>query len=229
MFMVLYLFNASYSQRNYTHNNLSLDISINPPSCVSLNFQSSFSSVLIALDIYRRQARNLAWYDEEGEPSTHNPFKKFRRPLRSTTAHVEEGRRTRSLGDISEDRRRRQDMNHDIGGPQHSETMPTEPSGSEIDAPNTNRSPPESSVQSGGPINASTGLDQAADSGVPRQRKGFFGKFRRHEDSVVDEKKSLSEPQHFTLGSQLRATLLNSWINVLLVAAPVGSKDTPSH
>lgn len=120
-------------------------------------------------------------------------------------------------------------MNHDIGGPPHSETMPNEPSGSGLDTSSKSRSPPESSVQSGGLTNASTGLDKADDSGVPRQRKGFFGKFRRHEDSVADEKKSLSAPQHFTLGSQLRATLLNSWINVLLVAAPVGSKDTISH
>lgn len=185
--------------------------------------------MLIALDIYRRHARNLAWYDEEGEPSSHNPFKKFRRPLRANIAHIEEGRRTRSLGDVSEDRRRRQDMNHDIGGPQHSDTMPNEPSGSELDTSSKTRSPPESSGQSDGLTNASTGLDKAAESGVPRQRKGFFGKFRRNENSVVDEKKSLAAPQHFTLGSQLRATLLNSWINVLLVAAPVGSKDTHSH
>lgn len=31
------------------------------------------------------------------------------------------------------------------------------------------------------------------------------------------------EPVKFTAGGQLKATLFNSWVNVLLVAAPVGS------
>jgi hypothetical protein len=32
-----------------------------------------------------------------------------------------------------------------------------------------------------------------------------------------------SERKRFTLGSQLKATIFNSWINLLLIAAPVGN------
>ncbi|CAG8383745.1 unnamed protein product [Penicillium salamii] len=178
------------------------------------------------MHIYRRQARNLAWYDEEGEASSHNPFKKFRRqqhPRRSNSMQLESGLQSRSLGDLSEDHRRRQDMNHDLTGPNYSGSFPPESAGSDLDTPTPHRSPPEPSVESHDPINVSRGLDESADSGVPRQRKGgFLGKLSRGEDSLDEDKKSLSEPQKFTFASQLRATILNSWINVLLIAAPVG-------
>jgi Ca2+:H+ antiporter len=182
----------------------------------------------MAVDIYRRQARNLAWYDEEGEASSHNPFKKFRRSRqlhRSNSVQLESGP-SRSLGDLSEDHRRRQDMNSGLGGPEYSGSFPPEFLASEHGTPSTHRSPPEPSVESHDPINVSRGLDaEPADSGLPRQRKGgFLGKFRHHDDVSAEDKKSLSEPQKFTLASQLRATILNSWINVLLVAAPVGSR-----
>lgn len=58
----------------------------------------------------------------------------------------------------------------------------------------------------------------------PRKRGGFLGKFGRH-DSKDDSSSEVDkpEPQTFTLGSQLKATVFNSWINVLFIAAPVGS------
>ncbi|CAG7994794.1 unnamed protein product [Penicillium olsonii] len=179
------------------------------------------------MHIYRRQARNLAWYDEEGEASSHNPFKKFRRqrhPRRSNSMQLESGLKSSSLGDLSEDRRRRHDMNHDLTGPNYSGSFPPESAGSDLGTPSTHRSPPEPSVESHDPINVSRGLDESEESGVPRQRKGgFLGKFSHGDDTSDDDKKSsLSETQKFTLASQLRATILNSWINILLVAAPVG-------
>ncbi|CAI7605049.1 unnamed protein product [Penicillium bialowiezense] len=178
-------------------------------------------------DIYRRQARNLAWYDEEGEASSHNPFKKFRRqrhPDRSNSMQLESGlHHTRSLGDLSEDRRRRQDMNNGLTGPEYSGSFPPESAGSDLGTPNMNRSPPEPSVESHDPINVSRGIEESSDSGLPRKRKGgFLGKFSHGDDSSDEDKKSLSETQKFTFASQLRATILNSWINILLVAAPVG-------
>jgi len=189
--------------------------------------------MLIPLDIYRRQARNLAWYDEEGEASSHNPFKKFRhqrRLRRSNSVQLESGPSRRSLGDLSEDHRRRQDMNSGLGGPEYSGSFPAEFAGSEQGTPSTHHSLPEPSMASQDPINVSRGLDaETGESGLPRQRKGgFLGKFRHHDDGLDEDKKSLSEPQQFTLASQLRATILNSWINVLLIAAPVGSMYCPS-
>lgn len=78
------------------------------------------------------------------------------------------------------------------------------------------------------PINVSTarGPDgETIASSQTRQRKGgILGQFaHRHSEDDWEDKKSFSGKQTFTLGSQLRATILNSWINILLVAAPVGS------
>lgn len=66
--------------------------------------------------------------------------------------------------------------------------------------------------------------DPTAD-GQPRKRKlgGLFGKLKRHKqgdhekDGEPDEEK-----QKFTAWGQIRATVFNSYINVLLIAAPVG-------
>ena len=61
------------------------------------------------------------------------------------------------------------------------------------------------------------------------RRSRFIGRFsKRHPESgdVPDENGAATEdsppPQKFTLGSQLKATIFNSWINLLLIAAPVG-------
>ncbi|OGE48443.1 hypothetical protein PENARI_c028G00349 [Penicillium arizonense] len=177
------------------------------------------------MHIYRRQARNLAWYDEEGEASSHNPFKKFRRsPRRSNSVQLESrmpGHRSLDIR-MSEDTRRRLDMNNGLGGPEYSGTFPPESAGSEQDTP---KSQPEPSMASQDPINVSSvrGTDESADSTKPRMRKGFLGKFGRGDDvDELEDKKSISANQKFTFASQLRATVLNSWINVLLIAAPVG-------
>ena len=88
----------------------------------------------MSIDIYRRQARKIAWYDEDGEPSSHNPFKKFRRrPRRTNSVQLEEqAPHSRSMGDLrlSEDRRRRADFNSDLEGPAYAGTFPPESAGS---------------------------------------------------------------------------------------------------
>lgn len=79
-------------------------------------------------------------------------------------------------------------------------------------------------------------VDRAADpevrEGKPRRRftKKFpFVKKERAGDDGVDVKKTRTrstlfgkETQTFTTASQLRATLFNSWINVLLIFVPIG-------
>ena len=186
------------------------------------------------LDIYRRQARSLAWYDQEGEPSSHNPFKKFRRrPQRTPSIQLESRAVTsRSLGDIplSEDRRRRYEMNNGVGGPEYSSTFPPDSAGSDqVASESIDRNGPEPSMRSQDPLNGSStarGPDVEGGQAVkPRKRKGLFGKFGH--DNAVDEpedSKSMADGPRFTVASQLRATILNSWINILIVAAPVGSR-----
>ncbi|KAJ5234388.1 uncharacterized protein N7469_003556 [Penicillium citrinum] len=204
------------------------------------------------MHIYRRQARKLAWYDEEGEPSSHNPFKKFRRrPRRTNSIQLEEQRgASRSMGDLrmSEDHRRRAEMNNGLGGPEYSGTFPPDSAGSEFQ-PNDNNTPspfqnsstfhspavtggaePEPSMRSQDPINVSSsrGLDlEGADGdGTGKPRSRFLGKFRRQRaQDDLEELKNVGDEDDvpkFTFASQIRATVFNSWINLLIFAAPAG-------
>jgi Ca2+:H+ antiporter len=77
------------------------------------------------------------------------------------------------------------------------------------------------------PINR--GLDDDSEN-QPRRRKttpnsdGETLAAPYEKDIEDDENKP-----HFTVGSQLRATIFNSWINVLLVCVPVGSMFLNCH
>ena len=73
--------------------------------------------------------------------------------------------------------------------------------------------------------------DQAAGRSQPRQRKvtKLLGKLhmKHSENDTIDSVRTptgstKSPKKKYTFASQIRATVLNSWINVLLVAAPVG-------
>lgn len=156
----------------------------------------------MALDIYRRQARNLAWYDQDGEVPSHNPFKKFRRtPKRRASIQMEEqGASPNSTNDAPLSGG--QQPEKDIGSPEASGAVPP--------------------TQSESPIN--TRVDE---NGRPRNRKegGFLAKFKgsSEEQEPDDSKPVEDEKPKFTVASQIRATVLNSWINILIVAAPVGS------
>lgn len=135
-----------------------------------------------------------------------------------------------TLDDLPADQQRRQEMNDGITVPEYSNTFPPEFAGGEHE---THKSPPEPSMASQDPINVSSvrGVDSETVGSVQaRQRKGgILGKFKnRHDDDEWEDKKSLSSNKSFTFASQLRATILNSWINVLLIAAPVGSMSCSS-
>lgn len=176
-------------------------------------------------DKIRHAARTSAWYG----PSF-NPFQKRmqNRPTRSNSMQLEDGlSHAQTLDDLPADQQRRQEMNDGITVPEYSNTFPPEFAGGEHQ---THKSPPEPSMASQDPINVSSvrGIDSVTVGSVQaqaRQRKsGILGKFKhRHDNDEWEDKKSLSSNKSFTFASQLRATILNSWINVLLIAAPVGS------
>ncbi|PKX98463.1 putative sodium/calcium transporter [Aspergillus novofumigatus IBT 16806] len=187
------------------------------------------------MHIYRRQARNLAWYDQEGEPSNHNPFKKFRsRPRRSNSYQMESGLvPVRTAGEVrmSEERRRRRDMTDGLAGPEHADTFPPESSGTDglHRAESAEKSEPEPSMRSHEPINVSNQEEEQDEipEGKPRKRKTFMSGYgSRSEDgdapSSVEGAKDVPDKQKFTAVGQLKATLFNSWMNLLLIAAPVG-------
>ncbi|KAJ6189010.1 hypothetical protein N7519_003918 [Penicillium mononematosum] len=169
----------------------------------------------------RSAARASAWYG----PSF-NPFQKIQtRSHRSNSMQLEGGlAHSQTLGELSADQQRRREMHDGLNVPEYSNTFGPEFSGSDHE---TIKSPPEPSMASEDPINVSSvrGVDtETVGSAQARQRKGgILGKFKhRHGDDGLEDKKSLSDKQSFTFASQLRATVLNSWINVLLIAAPVG-------
>ncbi|KAJ5635663.1 uncharacterized protein N7484_008976 [Penicillium longicatenatum] len=180
------------------------------------------------MHIYRRQARSLAWYDEEDEQPSRNPFKKFRRrPQRRRSIQLED--QTRSVNDLSlsEDQRRKQDFNNDgLTVPNYSNTFPPGTANSDqFTAASAERNEP--SIGSENPINVTSerGFEPEAEEGnsKTRQRKGVLDHFKR--GSTGEELKDETEdvkPHKFTLASQLRATIFNSWINVLFFAVPVG-------
>jgi len=60
--------------------------------------------------------------------------------------------------------------------------------------------------------------------GQPRKRKfgGLFGKLKKHKKEDTEEDDEPEEKQKFTAMGQIRATVFNSYINILLIAAPVG-------
>lgn len=59
----------------------------------------------------------------------------------------------------------------------------------------------------------------------PRQRKGLKGMFHREKKVAESDKAEEDESMkpHYTFGNQIRATLFNSWINILLIAGKLRS------
>ncbi|KAJ5179857.1 hypothetical protein N7492_003067 [Penicillium capsulatum] len=164
------------------------------------------------LDIYRRQARNLAWYDEDDEPASANPFKKFRRrPRRSPSIQLEDQGTSRSFGDFE--------------SPQSGEQpFPVTADSDQYTAQSVDqKGPPTAASQDPINVSSSRGLDLEGETGGQTRKRGkFFKNFgRSSRDTESEDIKDVEGPR-FTVASQLRATILNSWINVLIIAAPVG-------
>lgn len=124
-------------------------------------------------------------------------------------------------------------MTEGLAGPEHADTFPPESSGTDglHRAESAEKSEPEPSMRSHEPINVSNqeGQDEIPE-GKPRKRKTFMSGYgSRSEDgdalSSMEEGKDVPDKQKFTAVGQLKATLFNSWINLLLIAAPVGSES----
>ncbi|KAL4943911.1 hypothetical protein BDV06DRAFT_188682 [Aspergillus oleicola] len=177
---------------------------------------------------FKSQARNLAWYDHDGEPTTHNPFKKFRRSPRRTNSIQLENRLTQysSAGAIrnEEEIQRNKRIREGLGGPIHPDTYPPPGTGTTADsgaAGSMEKAELEPSMGSRAPIIVSRG-QPASESDGPRQRRGILGIGK---DSEEQDRSASDEPRpkpKFTVMGQIKATVFNSWINILLLAAPAG-------
>lgn len=205
-----------------------------------------------SLDKYRAAAKREAWYDDEDPDAqtNYNPFRKIRTKSRGPDEEENQASRTRTnrsenyaLDPIEDERRSRNIQ--EIRVPKHADTMPatstlpaSRPSTNGLlsDVEYLNQCPhreederekecsEDSGIPSGGTI-----VEPEHTTGKTRRRKfPFIGKSSKVEGLEKEEKprrqSSLfrKETHHFTVAQQIRATLLNSWINVLLIFVPIG-------
>lgn len=193
------------------------------------------------LDKIRRYAHAYAWYDKDGEPLNRNPFKKIRpRRRRSNIDQVERGLLpVKTEGNVrsSIETRWRREMNEGVGGIDRAETLP--PASASTDRTRTRGDSGEDRELSQQPTQIEERINVSQDATVgndqaPRRRK-FMDLFKSGQSdestwSTTETEKSKPGKSTFTVASQLRATIFNSWVNVLLIAAPVGSTaPRPSH
>ena len=186
------------------------------------------------IDKYRAAARHSAWYTAEDEPPNYNPFQRIKSPSKDAYGvdDLESGppgtRRQASChsADCASPvtQQNRQSQYDDISLPHHASTMPR-PANAE--KPEYHGGRGEDSQESSGTA------DTLVQENGTRQRKSrlmsFKSKFHKSttEEETInrtttgDSKKTKRGP-HFTFMNQIRATLLNSWINILLVMVPVG-------
>lgn len=130
-------------------------------------------------------------------------------------------------------------MTDGLHGPDHANTYPPESTDTDrigmVDS--VEKAGPEPSMRSSEPLNVSyaTGGGEGdaldVEEGVRARKRGTFmdrfrGEVGEPRGSEDDDPKGVVDKQKFTAVGQFKATVLNSWINVLLLAAPVGSMLT---
>ena len=203
---------------------------------------------MLSIDKYRAAAKRHAWYDDdEDSPPNLNPFRKYRsrskNPDEENPASRINTNRSENHAVQSVEKQRRAQNLQGIHIPKHAETMPSS-SKSPVNAPGTDAKDmvngPQTSLdqereKEPSQDSATTSGETAVESEVqstekPRRRK--FLRFGAKSDGGGDAeerekpKRETSffkkDTQQFTAMSQLRATLLNSWINVLLIFVPIG-------
>lgn len=190
------------------------------------------------LDKVKRQARKEAWYDKPGEKPTLNPFK------RSRTIQWTGGSREH----LNEDLDLEAGNGFRSAPPTHTPTQRTEDTEERsADASRAldkemPRGVEDANARTSDPSSHTIAQTLSATSNTARPvsaehkaRRRFLSKFRKNggnsekqetddtmrTDTSRSEKKSLGPPK-YTVGNQLRGTLFNSWINVLILCAPLG-------
>ncbi|KAL3423952.1 calcium/proton exchanger [Phlyctema vagabunda] len=171
----------------------------------------------------KRAARKEAWYSD-----SYNPFRKTTRsstwgPTREDD--LETGDALASGGPVS----------HSITAPESS-WRANEANGSESTKAEEKEMVNLDAATPGGrpsdPESGSTVVDRQSTRGSrpvsaeEKARYRFLSKFRKGNKNTVEKedkpKKKQLNHKPFTLRNQLQATIFNSWINILILAAPVG-------
>ncbi|KAI4182752.1 MAG: hypothetical protein L6R41_005792 [Letrouitia leprolyta] len=194
---------------------------------------------------YRSLARSQAWYQLEGEPTNYNPFARHR-PQRTTLATEDEENAYRTRTNQSDNQvptsieLNRRSQNRDFLGPPHSSSMPAQPKRGPFPAMNDEIEDPaqtEKSQDSGTatsntviPEDEAIILNNKPEEEEVAKKRTFGGVLNRfHRKKVQDNSmertttgQSKRPKQTFTFVGQLKSTLFNSPINILLIMVPVG-------
>jgi Ca2+:H+ antiporter len=185
----------------------------------------------ISIDKIKRRAHREAWYGE-----SKNPFRRTRTwaPMRDEEAltqprDVRDVERISSITSEPMPERHPFSNNGNAVSPSSVEPRSIDMKSFEMtsgrgDGPRQERSSEKTAVDS-----QSTGRPPSEEQ---KSRQRFIARFRKNKEekdqsrTTTDLSRATSKQSRkhkpFTLGSQLRATIFNSWINVLLLAAPVG-------
>lgn len=118
-----------------------------------------------------------------------------------------------------------------------SPTYNTQPSSSGFRDTEKERSEDSTAGTSGTTVvDRSPEVQGEGNGGIKQRKSGLMSRFRKRDknDNDAENKHSSDSTKdgkapHFTVGNQLRRTLLNSWINVLLIMAPVGIAVNYAH
>ncbi|ETN42232.1 calcium/proton exchanger [Cyphellophora europaea CBS 101466] len=195
----------------------------------------------------KHRAKQAGYYSD-GSDRNFNPFAKYRSNSSKSTRRDEENglRPVRTThNDQGTEQRRDELVGH---SPKHADTSPTaireekHHAGGDIDIPRSSSPTNEVNGLSASP--EKTGAHENGDAivggtrsaseqdGLKRReggRKGLLGGIFKHSTSDSQEadrdstgKDKANKHHKFTVGNQLRAVLFNSWINILLIASPVG-------
>lgn len=202
----------------------------------------------MSIDKYRRQAKFAAWYDDSEDEQSgipiKNPFRK-RRPSnrkRDAVNNAEQGRSLQHvLSDTGDYRPSNQDNDFEATSPVHANTTPVvnsaetrRPRTSQPDGPSQEEHE-ESSHRLKDSGSTSDTAKESENDGIHNQ-EGHHTKGAKYIHGITDklhhkkteqDEKEEADPsgkskQKFTAMGQFRATVLNSWINILLIMSPVG-------
>ena len=186
---------------------------------------------LMKPDKFTASARQMAWYNHPGDPPLYNPFRKID-SRRRTGGDEESGNgriRNRSENDIMHSvEMDRITQSRDANQlPNHANSMPVTRGPNGLSIPqNTTRNPEIKDSEDSGAGTSETIIEDQPQPNHPRRRNILDRLHRKRtkkpELSRVTSAGSETATPKFTFINQIRATVFNSWINILLILAPVG-------
>lgn len=198
-----------------------------PPSSPPLTF--------LSIDQIKRRAHREAWYG-----NSLNPFRRSRTwaVVGDTEALNAQRDQQRDISDVerissvtSEPLPERHGFSGgDAISPSSMEPRSVDGKSFEMTSGAGNGAKPERSSEKTAVDSQSTGRPPSEEQSA---RKRFINRFQKNKEDENDRSRTTTglskatskqsrKHKPFTLGSQLKATVFNSWINVLLLAAPVG-------